>query len=124
NDTNGTVAFVIFKNDSIFYERYYDGHNEVSKTNSFSMAKSVVTAALGKAIMLGYLTMDDAVGKYIPEYNKGKSVELKVRDLASMSSGIAWNEKYYSPFSDVTRLYFDRDIASFMKSKKVTETPG
>ncbi len=124
NQTNGTVAFVIFRNDSIFYERYYDGHNEVSQTNSFSMAKSFVTAALGKAVLLGYVAMDDAVGKYVPEYQKGKSASLKIRDLASMSSGIAWDEKYYSPFSDVTRLYFDRDIASFMVSKKVAETPG
>jgi len=48
-----TVAFLIIKNDSIWHESYFDGYTATSKSNSFSMAKSVVSAALGKAIMDG-----------------------------------------------------------------------
>lgn len=39
NESNGTVAYVIIKNDSIWFENYYDGFGENSKTNSFSIAK-------------------------------------------------------------------------------------
>ncbi|MDV7392106.1 hypothetical protein RZS08_12155, partial [Arthrospira platensis SPKY1] len=53
HEETGTVAFLIIKNDSIWHESYYDGFSETSKTNSFSMAKSIVSAALGKAIQLG-----------------------------------------------------------------------
>ena len=49
----GTVAFLIIKNDSILSESYYDDYNNNSRSNSFSMAKSVVSAALGKAIKEG-----------------------------------------------------------------------
>ena len=47
----GTVAFLIIKNDSILFEKYYGGYDENSKSNSFSMAKSYVSGLLGKAIM-------------------------------------------------------------------------
>lgn len=124
HQTNGTVAFLIIKNDSIFYERYYDKHNEISHTNSFSMAKSIVTSALGKAVSLGYLTMDTKVGDYFSEYATGDAALVTVADLASMASGIKWDEKYYSPFSDVTRLYFDRDITAFLRVQKVVDVPG
>ena len=36
----GTVAYLIIKNDSILFESYYDGYEENSKSNSFSIAKS------------------------------------------------------------------------------------
>jgi len=48
-----TVAFLIFKNDSIFHEEYFEGYGLDSKSNSFSMVKSMVSAMLGKAIEEG-----------------------------------------------------------------------
>ena len=53
NKQLGTVAFVIIKNDSLLFESYYYGYDRNSKSNSFSMAKSIVSAAMGKAIMEG-----------------------------------------------------------------------
>ena len=47
----GTVAFLIIKNDSVWNESYYDNYTKDSKSNSFSMSKSIVSASLGKAIM-------------------------------------------------------------------------
>src|SRR5690606_17942376 len=39
NNTLGTVAFLVIKNDSIWYEKYFDGFGKNSQTNSFSMSK-------------------------------------------------------------------------------------
>ena len=50
HDRLGTIAYLIIKNDSLWYEKYYDGYNEESYSNSFSIAKSIVTGILGKAI--------------------------------------------------------------------------
>src|SRR5690606_11737942 len=55
NEELETVAFLIIKNDSILYEKYAENYGPDSKTSSFSMAKSVVTALLGKAIADGYI---------------------------------------------------------------------
>lgn len=120
-----SVAFTIIKNDSIWYEWYADGYSKDSHTNSFSMAKSVVTAALGMAIKERKIeSLDTKVGDFIPEFSSGLGAKLTVGDLASMASGLDWDEKYYSPFSKTTQLYFDTDLASFIKSLPVIKDPG
>ncbi len=120
-----SIAFVIIKNDSIWHESYYDGYNKDSHTNSFSMAKSYVTAALGKAIMEGKIkSLNQPVSDFFPEFSDGLAAKMTVGDLASMASGLNWDEKYYSPFSVVTRAYFDDDIKKVILNLKTTETPG
>ena len=53
NTDRDTKSFLVIKNDSILFEKYYDGYNQNSISNSFSMAKSIVTSMMGKAIMEG-----------------------------------------------------------------------
>lgn len=121
----GTVAFVIIKNDSIWNENYYDNYSKDSKSNSFSMAKSIVSASLGKAIMDGKIkSLDQKVGDFFPEFSKGKSAEMTVGDLASMASGLNWDEAYYDPFSITTQAYFDEDLTPVILGLKGIEAPG
>ena len=120
-----TVAFLIIKNDSIIHESYFDGFNKDSKTNSFSMAKSVVTIALGKAIMEGKIkNLDQKVTDFYPELKGKFAKEVTVGDLSSMASGLNWDEKYYSPFSIVTRAYFDDDLDNVILGLEINEKPG
>ncbi|MFI0429786.1 serine hydrolase domain-containing protein [Mariniflexile sp. HMF6888] len=125
NKTNGTIAYVIIKNDSIWFENYYDGFDENSKSNSFSMAKSYVSGLMGKAIEQGYIkSLDQPVSDFLPTFCKGLAAKMTVGDLSSMASGTTWDEKYYSPFSIVTRAYFDDDLEKVMLGLKVEEEPG
>ena len=99
-----TTSFLIIKNDSIFHESYFDIGKEDSKTNSFSMAKSIVTSALGKAIDLGMIqSLDTKVIDFLPELTGKFAKEVTVGDLASMSSGQKWDENYYGPTSITTQ---------------------
>src|SRR5690606_20955895 len=69
NEDLGTVAFLIIKNDSIWYEDYAAGYDENSLTNSFSMGKSITTALLGKAIKDGYVkSLEQPVSDFYPEF--------------------------------------------------------
>lgn len=121
----GTVAFLVIKNDSIISESYYDGYDKDSKSNSFSMAKSVVSAALGKAIMEGKIkSLDQRVSDFFPQFSKGRSATMTVGDLSSMASGLDWDESYYSPFSITTRAYFDEDLSAVALSQKGITEPG
>lgn len=125
NESNGTVAYIIIKNDSIWFENYYDGFGKNSKTNSFSIAKSYVSALLGKAIMDGYIkNLDQPVCDFIPEYCDGKAAKMTVGDLSSMASGTNWDERYYSPLSITTRAYFDDDLTKVVTGLKVVKEPG
>ena len=120
-----TTAFLIIKNDSIWHESYFDGYEADSHSNSFSMAKSYVTAALGKAIMEGKIkSLNQPVSDFFPEFSEGLAAEMTVGDLASMASGLNWDEKYYSPFSVVTRAYFDNDLKKVILNLKTIEKPG
>jgi len=125
NDSLRTVAFLIIKNDSIWHESYFENYDKDTKSNSFSMAKSVVTAALGRAIMDGKIkSLDQKVTDFFPEYAGEFGDKLTVGDLSSMSSGLDWDEKYYSPFSITTRAYFDDDLNKVMLGLKITSEPG
>lgn len=121
----GTVAYVIIKNDSIWFEDYYDGFNEDSKTNSFSMAKSYVSGLMFKAIQDGYIkNLDQPVCDFLPAFCEGNAAKMTVGDLSSMASGTNWDEAYYSPLSITTRAYFDDDLAKVMNGLKMETEPG
>ncbi len=125
NETLGTIAFLIIKNDSIWFENYYDGFNKDSKSNSFSMAKSMVSAMLGKAIMDGKIKgLGQPVSDFYPELKGEFASKLTVGDLSSMASGMDWDESYYSPFSITTRAYFYDDLKKMMLKVKIEDEPG
>jgi CubicO group peptidase (beta-lactamase class C family) len=125
NEAYGAIAYVIIKNDSIWFENYYDGFDENSKTNSFSMAKSYVSGLMGKAIEEGYIkSLDQPVSDFFPEFSEGLAAKMTVGDLSSMASGTNWDEKYYSPLSITTRAYFDDDLEKVILGLKVVNEPG
>jgi CubicO group peptidase (beta-lactamase class C family) len=123
--SQGTVAYLIIKNDSILFESYYDGYNEDSKSNSFSMAKSYVSGLLGKAIMDGYIkSIDQPVSDFFLQYREGLGAKVTVGDLASMASGSSWKESYYSPFTITTRAYFGKELEKAILGLTTVEVPG
>jgi CubicO group peptidase (beta-lactamase class C family) len=125
NEAYGAIAYVIIKNDSIWFENYYDGFDENSKTNSFSMAKSYVSGLMGKTIEEGYIkSLDQPVSDFFPEFSEGLAAKMTVGDLSSMASGTNWDEKYYSPLSITTRAYFDDDLEKVILGLKVVNEPG
>ena len=118
----GTVAFVIIHKDSVWHESYAEGYSDSSQTNSFSMAKSVVSALLGKAIFDGHVSgIGHKVGDLLPQY---AGVEASLGDLSSMASGYDWTEHYTSPFSITARAYYDDDLGSTMLGQGFVEAPG
>ena len=125
NEQRETKSFLVIKNDSIVFEKYYDGYDENSLSNSFSVAKSIVVSLMGKAIMEGKIKgLDQPVSDYFDEYKEGLASELTVGDLASMSSGMNWNEKYYSVINITSESYFTDDLRSVILRQKIIDKPG
>ncbi|MAN59880.1 MAG: serine hydrolase [Flavobacteriaceae bacterium] len=122
NKELGTIAFLLIKNDSIIYEKYAEGYGPDSETNSFSMAKSIVSAMLGKAIQEGYITgLDQPVADFYPQF---QNTGLTVGDLSSMASGLNWDESYQNPFGMTARAYYDDNLAETILSLEIVGTPG
>ncbi len=125
NKKLGTIAFLIIKNDSLWYENYADGYGLESKTNSFSMAKSIVTLMLGKAIEDGHIkSLNQPVSDFFPKYGEGMAAQLTVGDLSSMASGLNWEEHYSSPFSITARSYYHENIRDLILGLQVVTKPG
>lgn len=121
----GTVAFLIIKNGKILFENYAEGYSKDSKTNSFSMAKSITTSLLFKAIQDGYIeSLEQPLTDFFPDFKGEFALETTVGDLASMSSGLNWNENYYSPFSMTAQAYYDNGLDDLILDLAIDEKPG
>ena len=63
-----TVAFLIIKNDTIQYEKYWGKYDESSIVPSFSMAKSITSILIGCAIDDKLIkSVNEPITNYIPE---------------------------------------------------------
>ena len=120
-----TVAFLVIQNDSVLHEKYYNGYSSVSKSNSFSVVKSMVSALLGKAIMDGHVkSLDQKVKDFVPEIQGPYADQVTLGDLSSMASGMQWDEKYYNPFSVTAAAYFVEDITQLIIDQPINIEPG
>ena len=125
NEERKTKSFLVIKNDSIVFEKYFDDHKSSSLSNSFSVAKSIVTSMMFKAIMEGKIKgLDQPLSDYFDEYKEGLASELTVGDLASMSSGMKWSEKYYSVINITSESYFTDDLRSVVLRQNIIDKPG
>lgn len=124
-DSMETTAFLVFRNDSLLFEKYWMGAEETTLTNSFSMAKSFTAILIGKAIDEGYIKgLDQKVGDFLPEFKDGANAALTVRHLLQMASGIPYGESYSSPFGYVAKSYFGKNLIGETLKFKVVKEPG
>ncbi len=124
NDQYGTAAFLVIKDDSILFEKYYNGYTKDSLSNSFSMAKSIIMSMLFKAIQDGYIkSLDDKLTDYIPEFKGKYAKDVTLRHLSGMASGSNWVESYYNPFNITAESYFTDDLNKMILEKVRFDNP-
>ncbi|MFA6129206.1 MAG: serine hydrolase [Bacteroidales bacterium] len=120
-----TVAFLVIKDQKILFEKFWDGYSPDSKSNSFSMAKSIVSLLIGIAMDEGFIqSVDQPVGDYLPEFKEGDKARVTIRHLLEMSSGLSWDEAYSSAFSMTTKGYYGKDLPGLVLNQTVLREPG
>jgi len=120
-----SIAFLIIKEDSLLYERYWDNYSDTSHSGSFSMAKSFVSALVGAAIREGKIkSVEQPVSDFLPWFKKGEKKNILIRHLLTMSSGLEWDEAYANPFSVTTEAYYGDNLPSLFQSQQVESQPG
>ena len=99
-----TTGLLVIQHDKIVYETYSLGNSESTRTISWSMAKSFISAMIGIAVDEGSIaSIEQPVDFYAPEL-KGSGYEgVRIKDVLQMSSGIAFNEDYGDFNSDINR---------------------
>lgn len=124
-EDNKTVAFLIIKNDTVQYEKYFKGYDKESIIPSFSMAKSVTSILIGCAIDEGLIkSVDEPITNYIPELIKNGFDKVTIKHLLQMTSGIKFNESYVNPFGDAASFYYGLNLRKEIGKMKLKTEPG
>jgi CubicO group peptidase (beta-lactamase class C family) len=100
------AGLLVLHDGAVRLERYALGHSPDGRWTSFSVAKSITSTLVGAAIRDGYIrSLDEPITTYLPELRNTAYDGVSVRHLLTMTSGVAFNEDYTDPTSDIARLY-------------------
>jgi len=120
-----SVAFLVVKNDSVLVEKYWGDGNQDSLTNSFSMAKSIVSLLVGSAIKEGYISdVNQSVFDFLPELSPFKGHDVTIKHLLEMSSGFDWLENYKRPISVTAKAYYGSNLKDLVLNRGFVSPPG
>ena len=125
-EQTNTVAFLMVKDGEIVFEEYWDGYADSSRSNSFSMAKSITTMLTQCAIQDGVIpSWDTKVKDYLPELKGEFADDLTLRNLSTMTAGLDFNEHYSNPFDITAKLYYGPDVENLLiENVPVIKKPG
>ena len=116
-------SLVVVHGGEIVYERYHPLDDPDTATESWSVAKSFTSAALGLAVGDGLL--DPLAPAPIPEWSAAGDprADITLADLLHMSSGLEWTESY-GPGDDPIEMLSAPDAAAYVIDNPLVATPG
>ena len=125
------AGLLVLQGGQLRLERYGLGHSPADRWTSFSVAKSITSTLVGAAIRDGYIgSLDDDITDYIKDLRGSAYDGVTVRQLMTMTSGVAFDEDYSDPESDIMKLYgaapptdMDATVA-FMRNMEREAEPG
>ncbi|TLF56102.1 serine hydrolase [Nocardia cyriacigeorgica] len=125
-DTTKTNSFVVLRDGVMIHEWYRDGVGPATKQSSWSVAKSVVSLLIGRAVDAGQMSEDDRLVDLLPELATGTDYDkVTIGDLLDMSSGIDVSENYnkWAPFTGTARMYLTTDLDEFVDGHRTLVFP-
>jgi CubicO group peptidase (beta-lactamase class C family) len=100
-----SAGIVIIQDGKVRLEKYGLDFDREGRWTSFSVAKSFTSTLVGAAIQDGFIkSLEDKVSTYIPDLKGSAYDDVTVRQLLTMTSGVAWNEDYEDPNADVAKF--------------------
>lgn len=124
-ESSSSVGLAVIKNDSLLFEKYWQGYSDSSYSGSFSVAKSITSILIGAALKEGKIkSLKDKVKDYIPDFSGGMKDDVRIVDLLTMSSGSNWDEAYWNPFSITTEAYYGSDLHKTALAVDIVHKPG
>lgn len=110
------TGLMVIKDGVVQVERYQYDRTPAQRLLSNSMAKSIVSIAVGMALQEGRIrSLDDNAAVYVPELAGSAYGETPIRALLRMGSGVKFSERYDSGddlMKYVSRQFSDGTIAA------------
>lgn len=117
-------GMVVLDGQKIVHEWYAPGAGPKTLHQSWSMAKSFTSAAVGIALSEGKIrSIDDPITKYLPGLGGSGYDGVRIRDLLRMASGIAWNEVQNAPEMHL-RASLGTPVKAMAKERVRAQAPG
>lgn len=96
------LGLIVVKDGKVLLEHYAADHGPDVPWVTFSVSKSITSLLIGAAVEDGFIpSINDPVEYYLPRLRGSDYGKVPVHDILQMASGIAWNEDYEDPESDV-----------------------
>ncbi|MBF9047825.1 serine hydrolase [Rhodobacterales bacterium LSUCC0031] len=104
-DARAVTALVVLHQGAVVHESYHLGTQDTDHRISWSVAKSFLSALLGTLVADGTLPdLDAPVTRYAPELVGSAYEGTSIRNVLQMTSGVAFDEDYLDPKSDINRM--------------------
>lgn len=122
-DSFQTYSFMVLYKGQTVCEKYFRNYIRYDLINSYSMAKSYMSAILGIAIKEKRISLNDRVSDYVKPPLSGEGInavnELRVRHLATMTSGLDYNW-----YRDYVAMRDKDNWLEFIQTLTIKYTPG
>ncbi|MBL8223931.1 MAG: serine hydrolase [Chromatiales bacterium] len=121
----GSHALLVWQGDALQLEHYYPGFGAGTRTPTQSMHKSVVALLYGAAIRDGFIgSVDDAVGKYLPEWRDDPRGQVTLRQLLQQASGIGYpRTNYLNPAGDFLQIMMGGNLEQKLLAQPAEQPP-
>ncbi|WP_067846020.1 serine hydrolase domain-containing protein [Nocardia lijiangensis] len=123
-----TNSFLVLRDGTLTHEWFRSGVGPTTRQSSWSVAKSVVSLLIGRAVEAGTLREDDRLVDILPELADGTEFDsITLRHLLDMTSGVDVSENYnpYWPLTGTARMYLTEDLSGFVRDHRGLEfAPG
>jgi CubicO group peptidase (beta-lactamase class C family) len=117
-------AVVIVREGRLVAEGYFNGEDEHTLHDIRSAAKSITSTLVGIAIDRGLIgSVDDPIGMYLPGVG-GDQRRIRVRDLLTMRSGLAADDRDRASPGNENRLDESRNWLTFALALPMPDRPG
>ncbi|MHA1309180.1 MAG: serine hydrolase domain-containing protein, partial [Candidatus Heimdallarchaeota archaeon] len=114
-------SILLIRNGYLVFEEYYNGWNDSTYHDVYSITKSVISCLIGIAIEDGLLHLNQTLVSFFPdrviENLDAAKQNITIEHLLSMSSGINWLEFFHTPqfagSDNPVQYVLDRPMSAF-----------
>lgn len=121
-------SVLVYENDELVFERYYNKFDETKANPLMSVWKSLLSLTLGICLDKRLIkSVDEPISRYLPQFAQNihpHHSSITIRHLLTMSSGIYWvgGVHYHCPMMEQMRR--SRDWVAHIADVQMAEFPG
>jgi CubicO group peptidase (beta-lactamase class C family) len=125
NEKYDPYSLLIWHKGGVVFEKYWNGTGPDTRAESASMHKSVMVNVVGTVIADGKIkSVDDPVGKYIPEWKNDPRGKTTLRQTLSMATGLSPLSSDGGAQSDNAKFMQGINMRELTLSRTLIAEPG